>query len=117
MEAVEMNCLRNICGLRRIDRVPNVEIRGMRNKNVSVSERMDQGVLRWFRHVEKMGNEILVKRVYDSEVRGARRRGRLRKSWMNSVNETLVRKGLNIQEARDSVQDRNEWRSICRGVN
>ena len=27
MEAVEMNCLRNICGLRRIDRVPNVEIR------------------------------------------------------------------------------------------
>ena len=27
MEAVEMNCLRNICGLRRIYRVPNVEIR------------------------------------------------------------------------------------------
>ena len=27
MEAVEMNCLRNICGLRRIGRVPNVEIR------------------------------------------------------------------------------------------
>ena len=26
MEAVEMNCLRNICGLKRIDRVPNVEI-------------------------------------------------------------------------------------------
>ena len=25
MEAVEMNCLRNICGL-RIDRVPNVKI-------------------------------------------------------------------------------------------
>ena len=27
MEAVEMNCLRNICSLRRNDRVPNVEIR------------------------------------------------------------------------------------------
>ena len=25
MEAVEMSCLRNICDLRRIDRVPNVE--------------------------------------------------------------------------------------------
>merc|ERR1712002_562519 len=114
-EAVEMNCLRNICSRRRIDRVSNVEIRDMRNKNVSVSERMDQGVLRWFGHVERMGNERLVKRVYDSEVRGARRRGRPRKSWMNGVNETLVRKGLNIQEARDSVQDRNGWRSICRG--
>ena len=27
MEAVEMNCSRNIFGLRKIDRVPNVEIR------------------------------------------------------------------------------------------
>merc|ERR1712002_284618 len=117
MEAVEMNCLRNICGLRKIDRVPNVEIQRMFGKNVSVSERMDQGVLRWFGHVESMGNERLVKRVYDSEVRVARRRGRPRKSRMNGMNETLVRKGLNIQEARDSVQERNGWRSICRGVN
>ena len=116
MEAVEMNCLRNVCGLRRIDRVPNVEIRRMCGKNVSVSQRMDQGVLRWFGHVERMGNERLVKRVYESEVRGVRRRGRPRKSWMNGVKETLERKGLNIQEAKVSVQDRSGWRSICRGV-
>merc|ERR1711921_75996 len=114
MVVVQMNCLRNICGFRRIDRVPNVEIRGI--CGVSVSERMDQGILRWFGHVERMGNERLVKRVHDSEVRGVRRRGRPRKSWMNGVNETLGRKGLNIQEAKDSVQDRNGWRSICRGV-
>merc|ERR1711921_35785 len=35
-EAVEMNCLRNICGRRRIDRVPNVRIREMCGKNVGV---------------------------------------------------------------------------------
>ena len=99
MEAVEINCLRNICGLRRIDRVPNVEIRRMCGKNVSVSQRMDQGVLRWFGHVERMGNERLVKRVYDSEVRGVRRWGRPRKSWMNGVKETVERKGLNICNA------------------
>ena len=75
METVEMNCLRNICGLRRVDRVPNVEIRRMCGKNVSVSQRMDQGVLRCFGHVERMRNERLIKRVYDSEVRGVRRRG------------------------------------------
>merc|ERR1712002_1395453 len=113
---VEMNCLRNICGRRRIDKIPNVRIREMCGKNVGVCERMDQAVLRWFEHVERMGNERLVKRVYDSEVRGARRRGRPMKSWMNGVNETLVRKGLNIQEARASMQDRNGWRSICQGV-
>ena len=70
MEAVEMNCLRNICRLRRIDRVPNVEIRRMCGRDVSVSQRMDQGVLRWFGHVERMENERLVKRMYESEVRG-----------------------------------------------
>merc|ERR1711921_31529 len=39
MEAVEMNCLRNICVRRRIYRVLNVEIREMCGKNVGVSGR------------------------------------------------------------------------------
>ena len=56
MEAVEVNFFRNICSLRRIDRVPNVEIRRC-GKNVSVSQRIDQGVLMWFGHVERMGDE------------------------------------------------------------
>ena len=109
-----MNCLRNICDLRRIDRVPNVEIRRC-GKNVSVSQRIDQGVLRWFRHVERMGDERMAKTVCESNVRGVRRRGRPRKCWMDGVKEVLARKGLNIQ-ANVSMQDRNEWRSICRGV-
>ena len=45
--------------------------------------------------------------MYESDVRGARRRGRLRKCWMDGVKEVLARKGLNIQEAKVSVQDRN----------
>ena len=116
VEAVEMNCLRNICGVRRIERVSNAEIRRRCGKNVSVSQKMDQGVLRWFGHVERMENERLVKRVYESDIRGVRRRGRPKKCWMDGVKETLGRKGLNIQEAKVSVQDRSVWRSICRGV-
>ena len=116
MEAVEMNCLRNICGLRRIDRVPNVEIRRRHGKKVSVSQRIDQGVLRWFGHIERMGDERMAKRMYESDVRGVRRRGRPRKCWMDGVKEVLARKCLNIQEAKVGVQDRNEWRSICRGL-
>ena len=109
------NCLRNICGLRRTDRVPNVEIRRC-GKNVSVSQRIDQGVLRWFGHVKRMGDERMAKRVCESNVRGVRRRERPRKCWMDGVKEVLARKGLNIQKAKVSMQDRNEWRSICRGV-
>ena len=79
IEAVEMNCLRNICGIRRIDRVSNAEIRRRCGKNVSLGQRIDQGVLRWFGHVERMGNERMAKRVYEFDVRGTRRRGRPRK--------------------------------------
>ena len=116
IEAVEMNCLRNICGVRRIDRVSNAEIRRRCGKSGGVSQKMDQGVLRWFGHVERMGDERLARRVYESHVRGTRRRGRPRKCWMNGVNELLERKGMSIQEAKVSVQDRSAWRSICRGV-
>ena len=63
MEAVQVNCLSIICGLRRIDRVLNVEIKRC-GKNVSVSQRIDQGVLRWFGHVERMVDERMDKRVY-----------------------------------------------------
>ena len=48
IEAVEINCLRNICGLGRTDGIPNVEIRGRCGKHVSVGQRMDQGLLRSF---------------------------------------------------------------------
>ena len=32
-------------------------------KNVSVSQRIDQGVLRWFGHVERMGDKRMAKSV------------------------------------------------------
>ena len=79
MAEVEMNCLRNICGLRRIDKVQNVEIRRRYGKNISVSQRIDQGALRWFRHVERMRDERMARKVYEPDVRGVRRRGRPRK--------------------------------------
>ena len=44
MEAVEINCLRNICGVRRLDRVRNEEIRRC-SKEVSVCEKVDQSIL------------------------------------------------------------------------
>ena len=72
-------------------------------KNGSVSQRIDQGVLRWFGHVERIGDERMAKRVYEYDVRGVRRRGRPRKCWMDGVKEVLARKGLDIQEVKASI--------------
>ena len=58
----------------------------------------------------------MAKRVCETDVRGVRRRGRPKKCWMAGVKDVLAREDLNIQEAKVSVQDRNEWHSICKGV-
>lgn len=52
------------------------------------------------------------RKIGKESVRGVISRERSRKCWLDGV---LVRKALDIQEARDCVQDRNEWRSICHG--
>ena len=115
IEAVEMNCLRSICGVRRIDRVRNEEVRRVCGKERSVGMKIDQSVLRWFGHVERMNEERMVRRVYESSVHGTRRRGRPRKCWMDGVVNVLNERGLNIETARQCVNERREWRSVSRG--
>ncbi|WP_289480288.1 hypothetical protein, partial [Klebsiella pneumoniae] len=85
VEAVEMDCLRSICGVRRIDRIRNEEVCRRCGKDASVGMKMDQSLLRWFGHVERMNEDRIPKRIYESDVVGVRRRGRPRKSWMDGV--------------------------------
>ena len=39
-------------------------------------ERIKRNVLKWFEHVERIGEERLVKRMYQANVEGNRGRGR-----------------------------------------
>ena len=48
-----MDNLRSLLGIRRMDKVPNARLRRLRVTK-SVDEKIDEGVLRWFSHVEKM---------------------------------------------------------------
>ena len=83
---------------------------------MSVCEKVEQSVLMWFGHLERMEEDRLVKRVYQSDAMGVRMRGRPRRGWMDGVIDILGRKGLSIEEARECVQDRCGWCNICRGV-
>ena len=49
------------------------------------ASRVDQGVLRWFVHVENMDEHYTARRVMMSEVSGGRVRGRPRLGWMDGV--------------------------------
>ena len=68
--------LSNISGIRRVDRVRNAIIRERRWCELSALEGIERNVLKWFGHVEKMGEERLVKRVYRANVEGNRGTGR-----------------------------------------
>ena len=74
-----------------------------------VYKRIDEGVLRWFGHVERTENDRIAKRVYVGVCAGNRSVGRPRKRWTDTVKDCLRKRGLDIRQARRMVQDRNEW--------
>ena len=65
-------CLRDLLGIRRMDKVPNARERELRGVTKGVDEKIDEGVLRWFGHVERMENDRIAKRVYLGEFTGSR---------------------------------------------
>ena len=63
--------LRGLLAIRRMDRVPNTRISELCGVTKGVDERIDEGVLRWLNHVERMENDGIGKRVYVGECAGS----------------------------------------------
>ena len=53
-----------------MDRVPNPRIRELCRVKKGLDERIDEGVFRWFPHVERMERVMIAKRVYVGEFAG-----------------------------------------------
>ena len=51
---VEMDNLRDFLGIRMMNRVPNARVRELCGVRKGLDERIDEGVLRLFGHVERM---------------------------------------------------------------
>ena len=58
---MQIDNLRGLLGIRRMNRVPNARIRELCGVKKGLDERIDEGVLRWFGHME---NDRIPKRVY-----------------------------------------------------
>ena len=61
---VQMDNLRGLLGIRRMDRIPNTRIRELCGVTKGVDKRIDEIVLRWFGHMERMENDRIARRVY-----------------------------------------------------
>ena len=72
--AEQMDNLRGLLNIRRMDKVPNVRIRQLCGVAKGVDEKINEGVLRRFGRVERMKNDIIAKRVYVRDCGGSRSR-------------------------------------------
>ena len=84
IRAVQMD-LRGLLGIRRMNRVPNAQIRELCGVTKVVDKRIDEGFLQWFGHVERMKKERIAKRVYIGECADNRSAGRPWKRWIDTV--------------------------------
>ena len=89
VNVLEMNCLRSLVGVSRMDRVRNGEVRRRAGIERELASKADQRVLRWFGHLERMDEYFMARRVLMAEVSGGRVRGRPRLGRMDGVKVAL----------------------------
>ena len=92
-----MDNLRGLLDIRRWCRALNAWIRDLCGVTKGVDERIDEGVLKWFSHVERMEKDRIAKRVYVGECAGSHSVGRPRKRWIDTVKECLRKRGLDVR--------------------
>ena len=79
VQAVQMDNLRSVLGVKKIDKIRNEFIRTVCGVEKGINERVNESVLRWFGHVERMDDSRMVKRMYKGECIGRLPKGRMKK--------------------------------------
>ena len=77
-----------------------------------LASRADQRVLRWFGHVERMGEYRVSRKLIMAEVSGRRVSWRPMLGWINYVKVAFGSIGMTAEAARQCVKDRKEWRAL-----
>ena len=102
-------------GIGRMNSVPNALIRELCRLKKDLDEKIDEGVLRWFGHVERVERDRIAKRVYVGECASSLSVGRKWKRWIDYVKECLKKRCLYIRQARRMDQNRSEWQGLEKG--
>ena len=71
-----------------------------------------KGVLRWFGHNKRMENDGITKSVYVAESVSSRLVAQPLNRWIDSANDSLRKRGLNVGQARRMMYVSYEWRRL-----
>ena len=103
-----------MAGVTLMDRERNEVVRSRTGAEIELAKKVDNRVLGWFGHMERMDERRLTKRVWCAEMSGKNARGRPRYGWTDGVNRAVHERSLTMDQARTSAMDRAEWKRIVR---
>ena len=95
--------LRSTAGVRWVDFLMNIVIRLCQSP---VFLKLRRARLKWFAHVERMGDERQVRRVMNAEMKGRRPVGKPQTRWKDVIRRNLQRSGLSVEQAASEARDR-----------
>ena len=84
-----MQMIRWMCGISLKDRMTNEELRRLVGVE-PIRTFIRSGILRWYGHVMRKGDEDWVKKCMEYRVEGRRLVGRPRKTWLESVEADMA---------------------------
>ena len=90
---------------------PNEEVRQLYGE-LDMATEIKKGRLRWLGHVERMGEERVVNRLYQNTPEGSRSVRRPRLRWVDDVREDLRRMGVTNWRIR--AYRRDEWKMVLK---
>ena len=67
-----------------------------------LDETIDEGMLWWFAHLERMERGMIAKRVCVGEFAGSHSAVRLQKRWLDTVKECLKKRGFGCQVSKEN---------------
>ena len=103
----EMQCLRSILGVSRLNRIRNEEIRRITGSEKTIIEVIKDKRLKWFGHVCRKTNDSRVHQAYKQDFPHPRPRRRPPKRWVDLIKKDT---GLPILTAERNAQHRSRWR-------
>lgn len=113
IQAVEMKYLRRAIGVTRKDRIRNEQIREELEIQ-PISSIIENKQIGWWGHLQRLKDNIPVKQIWEGRTQDRNRRGRPKKTWNNTVENILQKKGKSIAEAKRLSQNKKEWRKFIR---